>query len=99
MAILKMNTSPRSWREEKSGVYHVAGNGSVSRYDWAKKILELDPLKEQHITTQIIKAKSGDFETKAQRPEFSALDCTHFQNTFGIFYSDWKDSLKAALSS
>ena len=54
---------------------------------------------EEAALEEIIKAKSGDFETKAQRPGFSALDCTHFQNTFGIFYSDWKDSLKAALSS
>jgi nucleoside-diphosphate-sugar epimerase len=28
---------------ERSGLYHVAGNGYASRMDWARKIIELDP--------------------------------------------------------
>ncbi len=97
-SINKMNTLGKSWRQEKSGIYHIAGNGFASRYDWAKRILELDPLQEEQIITQVQEAKSDDFETKAERPRFSALDCTHFQNTFEIFYTEWADALEKALS-
>jgi len=97
-AVLMMNISTKSWREEKSGIYHLAGNGSVNRYEWAKAILALDPKKEEHIFTELREAKSSDFKTPARRPENSALDCSLFQNTFNSFYADWESTLAAALT-
>ena len=98
-SIEKIVEQEKSWWQEKSGIYHIAGNGAVSRYDWAKQILALDPNREEQICTQLLKAKSADFETKAQRPEYSALDCSLFQHTFDLFYTAWSVDLKKALST
>lgn len=87
-----------SWRESTSGIYHAAGIGAVSRYDWARKILALDPHPEQQIVRQVLKAHSADFNTPAERPAFSALDCSRFQSTFDAFYISWEEALEQALS-
>ena len=97
-ALIFMESTGKSWQEENSGIYHVAGNGSVSRYDWAKTILNFDPKKNEHIVTQFERAISDDFNTPAQRPMNSGLDCSLFQKTFNSFKTDWKTNLAAALS-
>ncbi|TFG50045.1 MAG: dTDP-4-dehydrorhamnose reductase, partial [Anaerolineales bacterium] len=97
-AIQGMHSKGRSWVRQKSGIYHLAGNGSASRFEWANKILEFDPRKDEHVLTRIQEAKSQDFKNGAQRPNFSALDCALFQNTFDLFYTDWLMDLKQALT-
>lgn len=82
---------------EYTGLYHLAGNGFTSRYDWAKMILELDPAKGNHRVKELLPALTADFPTPAQRPLFSALDCTHFFATFGLQLPDWKTALRLAL--
>jgi dTDP-4-dehydrorhamnose reductase len=83
---------------ERGGLYHVAGNGYTSRLDWAKKILELDPNWHEQIARQIVPALTSDFPSPAQRPLFSALDCSLFQSTFDISLPNWEDALKLAMS-
>ena len=80
-----------------NGIYHLVGKGAVSRFDWAKAILELDPNKTEQKTTELLRAKSADFQTPAQRPAFSGLDCTRFEKTFNIDLPDWKLSLMEAM--
>ena len=82
---------------EHTGLYHLAGSGLASRYDWAKLILELDPDKSQQRVKEIAPALTADFPTPAQRPLFSALDCSHFSATFGLQLPDWKAALQLAL--
>jgi dTDP-4-dehydrorhamnose reductase len=96
-ALVVMQNSGKAWREKKSGVYHLAGIGAVNRFDWAKKILELDPHAEEHIYQSLERANSSDFSSPAQRPQYSALDCSHFQSTFNTFYCDWLSVLATAL--
>ena len=97
LVLLKSND--KSWRENHSGIYHLAGNGSVSRFEWAKKILQLDPRRSDQQLVSIQPAQSVEFVSAALRPENSALDCILFQETFGLFKSDWSTSLELALSS
>jgi len=85
------------WLAERSGLYHVAGKGSVSRYEWAKRILELDPHPEQQIVEEVLAAHSEEFPTRAQRPKNSALDCSRFEDTFGIILPGWEASLEKAI--
>src|SRR5215216_6023324 len=73
------------------GLYHVAGGGYASRLDWAKKIIELDIDKHEQKVKEIIPALTSDFPTSAQRPLFSALDCSQFQSTFDIALPKWED--------
>lgn len=83
---------------ERQGLYHVAGIGYGSRLDWAKKILELDLNRQEQIVREIVPARTSDFPTPAQRPLFSALDCSLFQSTFHIPLPKWEDALRIAMS-
>ncbi len=83
---------------ERRGLYHVAGNGHASRLEWAKKIIELDPNKHEQKVKEIVPALTSDFPTPAERPLFSALDCSLFQSTFDIPLPRWEDALKQAMT-
>lgn len=61
--------------QEKGGLYHCAGGGACSRYEWAKAILDSDPHKEEQVVKHLLPAKSADFPTPALRPMVSVLDC------------------------
>ncbi len=85
------------YAKERKGLYHLAGGGYCSRLDWAKEILTLDPKKDEQKTQKILPAKSADFPTPAQRPTFSALNCSLFEKTFEIEIPDWQESLQLAM--
>lgn len=83
---------------ERQGLYHVAGDGYGSRLDWAKQILALDPNPHEQTVREIVPALTSEFPTPAQRPLFSALDCSHFQSTFDIPLPKWEVALKQAMT-
>ncbi len=80
-----------------AGLYHLAGSGFTSRMEWARLILELDPKKEEQAVKAILPALSADFPSPAERPLFSALDCSKFVRTFGLELPDWKTALRLAV--
>jgi dTDP-4-dehydrorhamnose reductase len=82
---------------EKGGLYHCAGGGSCSRYEWAKAILDLDPHKEEQVVKQLLPAKSREFPMLAKRPDFSALDCEKFEKILGVNISNWKNNLELSM--
>jgi len=84
-----------SWLGDRRGLYHLAGRGFASRYDFAVSILR--HCKEPLIGRKIIPALSSDFHNKAVRPPFSALECGRFEKTFGLSLPEWGDALKLAL--
>ena len=79
------------------GIYHVAGKGNASRYEWAKAILDSDPRREEQRVKRIEPALSSEFSTLAARPTYSVLDCTHFEEIFGLYIPIWRDSLQLAM--
>ena len=83
---------------EIRGLYHLAGGGSCSRFEWANEILTADPNKEDQISQQILPAKSSDFKTRAERPLKSHLNCEKFESQFGLKLSNWKVDLKLAMT-
>jgi dTDP-4-dehydrorhamnose reductase len=85
--------TPVDYVQEKSGLYHLAGGGSCSRYEWAKAILEMDPQKNEQIISAIKKAKSEEFNTLAQRPLTSILHCGKITKIFYISTPLWKTVL------
>lgn len=82
---------------ERRGVYHLASTGSPTRFDFARKILEFDPHRQNQVVMQLMSAKSSSFPTPAERPGNSALDSTLFQTVFGLRVPDWEEMLKLAL--
>jgi len=87
------------WIDDHKGIYHLAGNGHVSRLEWTQVILHYDPQKEDQITQETQPALTKVFPTPAQRPLFSALDCEHFKKIFDMRLPDWKKTLQLAMES
>lgn len=79
-----------SWIENHKGIYHLAGNGTASRLQWAQAIMRYDPHKIEQIVQKVQAAQNQEFHTPAQRPLYSALDCKHFYATFGLSMPEWK---------
>jgi dTDP-4-dehydrorhamnose reductase len=82
---------------EQCGIYHLAGSGYTSRYEWAKQILANDPNRSEQTVQTLEPGRSDEFPTPAARPLFSALDCTRFENTFGLQLPPWSSTLKLAM--
>lgn len=85
------------WLKERSGMYHLAGSGYASRYEWAEEILRLDPDPETRKVKQLLGSKTEEFPLPATRPLFSALDCSRFTEVFGLRMPDWKTALALAM--
>ena len=82
---------------EKRGVYHLAGSGYSSRYEWAKAILANDPNQTSQLVETIKPVPSTEFPTPALRPLFTALNCLKFAETFNLSLPSWHASLKIAM--
>jgi dTDP-4-dehydrorhamnose reductase len=82
---------------ERRGIYHLAGGGYTSRYEWAKHILAHDPHRAEQMVQTLEPGRSGEFPTPAVRPLFSALDCTRFEKTFGLQLPPWDETLELAM--
>ena len=86
-----------SYLSEKGGLYHCAGGGSCSRYEWAKAILELDPRKEEQIVKKLERANSSEFVVPAVRPMISVLNNEKMEKTFNLHLSPWKKGLELTM--
>ena len=84
--------------KEKGGLYHCAGGGSCSRYEWAKKIIELDPQKEEQIVRRLERASSSEFNVPADRPMVSVLSNDKLVNTFGLCLPPWELGLRLTMN-
>ena len=86
------------WLADRIGVYHLAGSGYASRYEWGQAILENDPKKEEQTARSLLPALTEQFPSPATRPLFSALDCSKAERIFGFSLPDWRIALNLALS-
>lgn len=80
----------------REGLYHVAGGGQCSRYEWAMKTLELDPRRDEHVVETVTEVNEEAFGG-ARRPRRSALDCSKFDADFGLDRGYWEEDLLTAL--
>jgi dTDP-4-dehydrorhamnose reductase len=95
--IARGGNDPLGYLQQHGGLYHLAGAGAASRYEWAREVIERDPNREEQIVKQLLPAKSADFPTPARRPVYSALDCAKFERTYGLTLPDWKQSIRLML--
>ena len=84
--------------KERRGLYHLAGGGFASRFEWTRQILANDPKRTEQLVRSIESVSSDAFPTPAARPSFSALDCSKFKETFDFSLPDWADSLRNAMA-
>jgi dTDP-4-dehydrorhamnose reductase len=95
--LAKSGSDPVGWISDRKGLYHLGGTGAVSRFDWARKILDFDPNPEEQVVQEIKPALTREFPTPATRPLHSPVDCTLFADTFGICLPDWENALQLAM--
>ena len=93
--IISMGGDKRyDWLSDRKGIYHLAGNGIVSRYEWAQEIR--DTLK---LNVEILPATHSDYFAGAKRPMYSALDSSKFYDTFRLQSVSWEKMLKLILDN
>ncbi|GAC1394725.1 MAG: dTDP-4-dehydrorhamnose reductase [Polyangiales bacterium] len=78
------------------GVYHAAGAGAVSRFDFARAILDADPGKAEHVVTELLPVSSAAFPLPARRPTHAPLDPTRLRERFAVSLPPWRDALERA---
>lgn len=98
LLVYGLRRDPHAQFAERRGVYHLAGEGEVSRYDFARAILELDPKREEHRARRIVPIASSDYPLPARRPAYSALSCAKFREAFGIRLPNWREALARAFA-
>jgi dTDP-4-dehydrorhamnose reductase len=97
--LARAGATPLEYCAERRGVYHLAGKGTVSRLEFSRQVLALDPHLAEQRCREILPAQTADFPTPAQRPLYTALDCSRFESTFNLVIPDWQEALALALQS
>ncbi len=90
---------PAGYFSAHRGLYHLAGAGYCSRFEWAQQVLQLDPRRDEQRVRELLPALSAAFPTPARRPLFSALNCDRFYQTFHLRLPDWQVALKLAMEA
>jgi dTDP-4-dehydrorhamnose reductase len=98
LLIAKGGEQPYDYFKSHRGIYHLAGKGGTSRFEWAKAILANDSRREEHQVKYLEPALSTEFPTPAVRPAYSILSCMLFENTFGLCIPGWQESLVLAMN-
>ena len=93
LILARAGEDPYRWFDERAGIYHCAGDGACSRYEWAQKILELDPNKDKQKVQKLERAKSSEFPTPATRPMVSVLSNDKLEQVFGLRPPIWEVGL------
>ena len=83
---------------ERAGTYHLTSAGRASWFDFATGIFE-------HAVARGLIARvprvqpiaTAEYPTRARRPAYSVLDCSRFENAFGIQLPDWRVGLESVL--
>ena len=78
------------------GIYHLAGDGAASRFEFAKTIVEMASTRLARVP-QIVPIRTVDYPTPAVRPADTRLDCTAIIRSFGTTLRPWQDGLDETL--
>lgn len=92
--ILTGKDSALKWLSDRQGIYHLAGTGAASRFEWAQKICNI-----LRLNVEILPSTSWDNTSSpgANRPVYSALDSSRFYNIFGFNSVSWETMLEKTL--
>jgi len=85
--------------QDASGIYHAAGGGETTWFEFAAEAVRQQREKERGVRFAKIEAISTDqYPTPAKRPSNSRLNCTKLKERFEWTMMDWQDSLREVLS-
>lgn len=81
-----------------NGVYHAAGSGETTWYEFAMEALRLQKVRkpDRHFA-EIEAITTAEYPTPARRPTNSRLDCKKLEDKLGWRMMDWRESLHKVL--
>ena len=80
------------------GLYHYSGRPACSWFEFAQEIFRQAAARGLLARTpQVTAITTAQYPTPARRPAWSVLDCTRFEQAFGIAPHDWQADLAAVL--
>jgi dTDP-4-dehydrorhamnose reductase len=97
--IIKNWVNNSDFFEKYKGIFHLAGGGYASRYEWTNSIVKYLPKDNIIKIKDIIPVKSTEFPTPANRPLLSALNCEKFEKVFTMKIPHWEKSLNLMLNN
>ncbi|MHB8256534.1 MAG: dTDP-4-dehydrorhamnose reductase [Acidiferrobacterales bacterium] len=93
--MLSAMSDGQGFRTERSGVYHMACQGSVSWHGFAQRIIDLSGRAARVRVTPI---STAQYPTPARRPAYSVLSCDKLERGFGIRLPEWGAALRQCLA-
>lgn len=80
------------------GIRHFAGRDATSWADFAREIFAQAERRLIPCAPAIIPVPSSAYPTRARRPRNSALDCSAFEQDFGLASEDWRSALAEVIA-
>jgi len=96
-ALLSIAGQLRSGGEIPWGTYHYCGRGITSWFGFARHILQTLTARRHIDDYRVVPITTREFPTAADRPAFSALDCSRIQAGFGISLKPWQESVEQTI--
>jgi dTDP-4-dehydrorhamnose reductase len=78
--------------QKNYGVYHFAGAGAATWFEFAKAIMEEADGRLSRVP-ELVPIPSAQYPSPASRPADSRLDCTAVQHAFGLAPRPWRRAL------
>ena len=79
-----------------SGTFHLAGDGPVSRCDFAKAVFACHKRRGRSVP-RLLPVTTADYPSPAARPAYSALNSRRVREVFGVGLPDWRAGLALSL--
>ena len=81
------------------GTYHYCNQGALTWYAFTRKIFSFARPYEKLANREVVAILTAHYPTPAPRPHYSVLDCSSFDQTFGIPRRPWEAALKEMLAA
>ena len=95
LILARAGSDAYGWLSERAGVYHCAGDGACSCYEWAEKS-ELDPKKEEQKVQRLDRARAVN-SVPADRPMISVLNNDKLERIFSLRMPPWQKGLELTM--
>lgn len=82
----------------QSGVFHYAGQGAASWFDFAAVIFEEAARVGRRVPAKLVPIVTADYPTPAKRPANSQLDCARLEGELGIKTRAWRERLQTCIA-
>jgi dTDP-4-dehydrorhamnose reductase len=80
------------------GTYHFAGRGATTWHGFAREIIAAQaPITGR--CPNVVAITTSEHRARAKRPANSVLDCSRFEQTFGVHAEDWRKRTRSVVAA